>query len=169
MTIYADKYLLPSKKRYYCFLLVCVWIFGLLIGICLYKPFSFTLMCSTVSQPVSIVGLFAIIFLPLIFSYFSFLMNKPIIILIVCFIKAVAFGFSGILISQTYASASWLVRLLFLFSDCCCVLVLFVLWFRYIHNSCKYRVSDISVSFIVGYMIAITDFIVISPFLKGLF
>lgn len=168
MTIYADdqrryRYLHPVALLFLC------WIVGLVLGACLCKPSFLPLMCGAAAQPVSIVGLFLVIFLPLILTYFSFLLNKPIIIMIVCFLKAFAFSFSGILIAKTFTSAAWMIRIFLLFSDWCSVFLLFHLWIRALCCSQNKFRTNIRISFAIGAIIAIIDYCVISPFLKGLF
>lgn len=172
MAVFANKYFHFFKNHTRCVYLCFSWILGLCAGCGLYhvmKPSSFLLMRSAILQPVSIVGLFASVFLPLICSYFSILTDKPIIIWIVCFLKAVAFGFSGVLVSQCFYDASWLVRFLFLFSDSCFLVVLFSLWFRRCANVCIDGYADFAFSAVLGFCIAAADYFVISPFLMGLF
>lgn len=169
MTIYANILRGLSRSAYQCIALIFSWLSGLLIGCCLCKLYSFSLMRSALLQPVSIVGLFVCIFLPLILSYFSFAANKPIFITIVCFLKAVAFGFSCALVSQTFDAASWLIQILFLFSDSCFLLVLFVLWLRRFLIADAHGVGDILVCAVFGILIASADYFVVSPILEGLF
>lgn len=150
--------------------LFSIWIIGLFVGICLYNPGFSSLMRSVVFQPVSIVGLLVILFLPLFTVYVSFRLNKPIFGIIVCFLKAIAFGFTGCLVTQTFKSASWLMRLLFLFSDHCFVVLQFGLWFHlfdlYRCNSSKHHHGCCCA---LTMLVAFCDFFVISPFIKGLF
>ena len=148
-----------------------VWLLGLLTGsmFLLYcKPFHFSLMRSVLNQPVSIVGLFCSVSLPLIFTFISVLTGKPIIIWIVCFLKSAAFSFSGVFVSQYFGSASWLVRFLFLFGDCCVLSALFILWFRRCGNEQTYGRVDLLICGIFSALIAAVDYFVISPFVMGL-
>ena len=169
MIIYANDRYVSSSRKFYCVIFVFIWIFGILFGSCLLKPSLSPLMCSVFSQPVSIVGLFAIFFLPLILCYFSILLNKPLIILTVCFFKAVAFGFSGILIYQTFSSAAWVAFILFLFPDYCSVLSLIILGLRYFLDAFQGRSVDFISCCFAGLLISIADLFVISPFWEGLF
>lgn len=169
MTIYSNKHRVCGLRTFCCIFLGVTWIFGLIFGICLNRPSFSSLMYSIVTQPVSIVGLFTIFYFPLILSYFSFLLDKPIIILIVCFLKAVSFGFSGALIFHTFFSAAWVVSFLFLFTDFCCALTMLFLWFRYVFNDFQYCSADFGISCLAGLLIVFTDYFMISPFLRGLF
>ena len=143
-----------------------VWIIGLFLGVCLYGPIYSTLMYSVVHQPVSIIGLIMIWFLPLFAVYASYSLNKPFLSFIVCFLKAVAFGFSGCLITENFGSASWLVRFLLLFSDHCCVIILFVFW---AHIFCSNVRKHTYIFYIFAALIAVCDYFIISPFAIGLF
>lgn len=168
--MYRGAFLSNIKRNnfYFC-ILIPIWIAGLLVGIISYDPYVSSLMSGVILQPVSVVGLLGIIFLPLFVVYVSFVLNEPIVSLIVCFLKAVAFGFSGNLIAQNYGSASWLVRVLLQFSDHCCFLLLFVLWHR---NFCTFtgsRSKSHMIIFLLVVPIAVLDYFVISPFLRGLF
>ncbi len=156
-----------------CRIVLCLfWIFGLLSGcgfLHFYKPFLFSQMRSAYFGPVSIVGLFCSVFLPLIFTYLSVITEKPVIIWIVCFLKAAAYSFSCTLVSQLFGDASWLFRLLFLFSDSFFLLALFILWFR--RCGCE-RFSgryDFLLCTALGFVIAAVDYFVISPFILGVF
>ena len=79
LTIHANKLVCfhPAKDA---LSLIFTWVSGLLLGYLFCKPCFVSLMRSALLQPVSIVGLFICIFLPLILSYFSILLKKPIII-----------------------------------------------------------------------------------------
>lgn len=169
MTFFANCCVLSSKEVRRSITLICCWVAGLIVGYCYCEPYFLPLMHSAVLQPVSIVGLLACIFLPLICSYFSFLTDKPVIIMIVCFIKAVAFGFSGSLISQCFYTASWMIRFLFLFSDCCVMLLLWILWLRRFSNSHITGMKDISVCAVLCAGIAAADYFLISPIMLRLF
>ena len=125
-------------------------------------------MRSVLCQPVSIVGLFCSIFLPLIFTYLSVITEKPVIIWIVCFLKSAAYSFSCVFLSQHFGSASWLVRVLFLFSDSCSLLALFILWFGIC--GCEHAGRRYSFLFCGTFciLIAAIDYFFISPFVMGL-
>lgn len=169
MTFFANSRHLSSKYSCRCIALICCWAVGLIVGYCYCKPCFLPLMHSAVLQQVSIVGLFVCIFLPLICSYFSFLTDKPVIIMIVCFLKAAAFGFCGALVSQSFYTASWMIRLLFMFSDCCVMILLFVLWFRRFSGAHIRGMMDIAVCTVIGAGIAVVDYFLISPMVLRLF
>lgn len=152
--------------------LILFWLCGLLTGsiICLFlEPSVSLLMRSAVFQPVSIVGLFVSVFLPLICSYLSFLTNNRIAVLLVCFLKAAAYAFSGVMMSLCFGSASWLFRFLFLFSDNCFLVILCFLWFQCGDRLSPLSSKDFLVCTVFGLLFVSVDYFVISPFLMGLF
>lgn len=152
--------------------LCLAWVTGLLYGcaIALTNNSVFLIwMRSAVSQSVSIVGLLVSVFLPLLLTYISVVIEKPFIILIVCFLKAAAFAFCGTLIHQCYGTASWLVGYLHLFSDSCFLFFLFALWYWHFGSSRMIGSFDLSLCGIIGFVLAALEYLLISPFLLGLF
>ena len=158
-----------NKRRLLVVSLLFTWMCGILLGYLFYEPSLFPMMRSVIVIPVSIVGLVSCMFLPLLCSCFSILLDKPIIILIVCFIKAVSFGFSCAMLTQMFSSAAWMIRLLFLFSDSCFCVILLILWFRRFTKPCIHGLNDFLVCFLLAIGIAVADGYMISPFLQGLF
>ena len=149
-------------------LLVFLWILGLALGYLLSKPCYIPLMRSALLQPVSIVGFIVCIFLPLILTSLSICLEKPILILIVCFIKSAAYGFSCGLISLIFCSASWLVRFLFLFSDSCFLLVLLSIWIKAFSDTKKIRFRSLQYAAVIAVLIGIADYCVVSPLIERL-
>lgn len=143
------------------------WIFGILIGFFFaftnQEPFL-SLMRSVVSQPVSIVGLLVSIFLPLILSAFTF---SPVMLLLICFLKAISFGFTFALASLYFYNAAWLFRTLFLFSDLICSVVLLGLCIRSF-DAKKHFFLDCYIGIMICIMAVGIDYLMISPFLQGL-
>lgn len=168
MTFFANSRA-SVLQNYRVIALICSWLFGFLFGYIMLEPFFFPLMRSSAMQSVSIVGLLVSIFLPFFFSYFAVISHKPIIILIVCFLKAVAFGFSGALISQMFYSASWLVRFLLMFSDFCFMPVLFTLWIRRFSTPNICGMTDFVVTALLGVGITAVDYFCICPIVIRLF
>lgn len=156
---------------YYGFLLSC-WMSGLLLG-CVFGIRNVTLFSSmmraALGERMSIVSMFLNFFFPLIITYLSVVIEKPIYILIVCFFKAAAYGFTGVLISYVFHNASWLIRLLFQFSDSCLLCVLMILWFYKPYNPQLKGNFDVKLCAVLGVLIAILDYCVISPYLQRLF
>lgn len=159
------------KRKYYYFAAFLLWFVGLIIGFSLcfmYKPYYSLPMRSVLFQPVSIIGLFCVVFIPLLFAYFSFTF-KPILVLIVCFFKAIAFGFSYVWVSLTFESASWLIRILFLFSDYCSLLILLILLIRYADYLHYLTKRDFLFAAAFDLMLVIGDYFFLSPFRSSIF
>ncbi len=168
----ADHAFYRLCNRHSFFLILCLilcWCCGMFFGCSLYEPLSLSLMRSAVSTPVSIVGVFVCIFLPLLCTYFSFITEKPIIILIVCFFKAAAYGYSAKLINVCYATAGWLVRLLFLFSDSCLLVLLLFLWIYHFVGNSRRSIRGLYLCGLLSAIVVMFDVYVIHPFLEGLF
>lgn len=160
-----------TTRSFNCLALLLIWLSGLLVGCVFYfvnEALFLSMMRGALIAPVSFVGLFLIVFLPLILTYFSVLTEKPIIILIVCFFKSAAFTFCGLLISRLFFHASWLIRFLFLFTDSCFLSALLILWF--VRFSCpRFRGDwDVKLCAVFGVLVALVDYCRISPFLMSL-
>ena len=166
--LYSNLILHFKQRSYLITLLIISWCLGILLGYFFYEPSFFSMVRCAVMQPVSIVGLFSCLFFPLLISFLSVIMNKPIIILIVCFLKAASYGFSITILSSLFATATWLIRFLFLFSDSCFCVVLLVLWLHRFHYSKIHNYCDFFACLMIGIGIAAADIFVISPFLQGL-
>lgn len=172
MVLHAAKLIEYFKKNHFLITFSLFWIAGILLGFGLFficRPFLFLQMRSAILQPVSIVGLCSSIFLPLFCTVVSILLNRPILALAVCFIKAASFSFSISWISAIYGAASWLVYMLFMFSDICFLLILFIYWFRFPYSfNAKFKRFFCS-AVLFGSLIALGDYFIISPFLVRLF
>ena len=167
LTINADNRFFSNPFLRVCFL-AFTWVLGLAIGYSISEPYYFPMMRSAFFQPVSIVGLFVCIFLPLSLSYVFAFLEKPIFILIVCFIKSVAYGFSCGLISLYFKEASWLFCFLFLFSDSCFLLILLTFWLKTLPDGKRICIRTARFCSIVGILVAAADYCVVSPFLERL-
>ena len=168
MTFHANIIPGLSKSACKCFSLILCWVSGLFSGYCFGKLYSVSLTRSTLYTPVSVVGLFVCVFLPLFLTYLSIVTDKPIIILIVCFMKAAAYGFSGMLIFRIFGIASWIIRILFLFSDSCYCIVLLCLWFRCLRHKNTIPMCEIALCAFIGILVATADLFIISPILEGI-
>jgi len=166
---YADILKDSYSRAFSVLTLLFTWISGILFGYFFYEPSFSSLMRSAVSEPVSIVGLFSCVILPLLCSCFFLVMKQPVLILIVCFVKAVSFGFSCGMLAQLFTSAAWLVRFLFLFSDSCFSIILLFLWLRRISDPHIHGLRDFFYCALIGIGIAFIDGFIISPYLQGLF
>ena len=149
--------------------LTSFWIVGLFIGVCLAyfdTTFSFSLMLSAVQQPMSIVGLFACVFLPFLIFYSVCISGRYPVIWVIILLKAIGFSFSCVLIIKYFDSAAWMIAFLFQFSDVFSLILLFHAVVSDFVRSCKFRKY---IYFVLLFMVAITDYCVIAPLLQQLF
>lgn len=122
------------------------------------------LMRTAVSTRVSIVGLFAVSYLPFLFSAFAVYIRKPKLLLIGLVIKAFMFVFCGLSCIAAFPAGGWLVRILLQFSDYLLFPVL--CWFavRQIIGHGDFR-KDFSLCTVLFVIAGSLDYCVVSPFL----
>lgn len=145
-----------------------VWCAGLLLGIAVAvgsDDSAFSLMRLAARCRVSIVSILITAILPFLFSAYAVSVSKPGFLLLVCFLKAYSFGLCGYLVSAAFGSAGWLVQPLLQFTDVCTLP--FLVWF-FLRGSSRQENTfrrDLWVCLIAAATAAITDWLIISPFL----
>lgn len=160
-----------NMRRDHVLLLAFSWILGFVFGM-LYAHAAgdivSALMRTAVCSRVSIVGLLASVFFPLIISAIAAYFSVPAVFISVAFLRAFSYGFCLWGVSAAYGSAGWLIRLLLLFSDSCTAVSL--LWFCVRHlsgdrNSLK---KDFVVCTVMASFVCCVDYFFVSPFLAAL-
>ena len=108
-------------------------------------------------------------FLPFLFSALAVYLRIPKLLVLICAIKAALFGFCGCSICLSYHQSSWLVLVLFLFTDLCTVPVLYLYWLRSLcaKNSASWSTYLCFGSFFLA--ICAIDWYFILPFTEYLF
>lgn len=150
--------------------LCTVWLIGLLLGtlfsVNLDDTFS-SLMRPSISEGLSIFRQLAMVCLPFLFAAYAVSINKPGLLLLLCFVKAFCFAFCGMLIYYAFGSAGWLVRYLLQFTDVLSVPILFWYCLRHIdrQNNAK---RDLMICALLAASIACIDYFAVSPFLAEL-
>lgn len=147
------------------FTLCCGFLFGSLFA-ALSGSFSFSMMRTAMISRVSIVSLFAVMLLPLLFTAYAVWSGRLWLVIPVAFCKAVSFGFLGASVMCVQGNSGWLLRLLFLFSDSLTFPILCWFWVRALDRRGIYRDMSVVCSLILG--IVILDCQFISPFLVNL-
>ena len=152
-------------------LLAVVWGAGLFLGSLLADSagHSFLLLTrSTVSTPVSVVGLCTVSFLPFLLAAVAVFFRRPNYLYAVCFCKALFFGCSGCCVMAVFGSAGWLVRFLYQFSDLFLVPVL--CWFALRHISVvrPLRKREVVILLVLAIAVCGVDYCLVSPFLAKL-
>ena len=159
-----------QRKHDHFFLAFC-WCLGLLCGIFLFRrlePSGFPLMRSAIAGSVSIVGLICVGFLPFLFTAFAVYISEPWLLFLVCFAKACLFSFVSAGIYESIGSSGWLIRLLMMFSDSICVLLLYFSWLRLLSGHRVYCFADMFVCFSATVLVCSVDYCIIAPFLARL-
>ena len=163
---------LPNWWRCTCRLFLALsWCAGLFLGILAASAASETLvplMRGTVTAPVSIFGLLAVIFLPFLFSAYAVYFAEPWLLLIVSIFKAFSFAFCSFGLCLAFGQCSWLVRFLYLFSDVFSIPVLYCFWLRNISGRTRSSRRECIVFGIITLVIGCIDYWLISPFLTSL-
>ena len=122
------------------------------------------LMRAAVSDRVSIVGLFAVSYLPFLISAFAVFIRKPRLLYAVMFIKMLLIAFCGLSCLAAYPSAGWLVRILLQFSDLLLVPVLCWFSLRHVCGAGNLK-RDFSFCTALFVFVCSLDYCVVSPFL----
>ena len=151
-------------------ILAFLWTASYIVGtVCSYNDiYIVSMMRRAISCPVSIVGLCAVLFLPLLISVLALLFKKRTVIYIYTAIKAYFSGAAIYAVCAAFRYAGWLIRLLLLFSDTVsCVLILFLL-IRHIDDIKSSFRRDVLLSFIAVVICGCIDYLLVTPFLMSL-
>ena len=148
--------------------ILCIfWLAGLAGGAFIATGLDEThllLMRPTSSYGLSIIRQLATVFLPFLFAAYAVSIDKPKLLLVLCFIKAFAFSFCGFLIFRIYNTAGWLVRILMLFTDIFTVPVFYWYCLRHIDGQTLYSKKDLIICILLATFLACFDYLIISPF-----
>ena len=117
---------------------------------------------------VSIVGLAAVLILPVMISIIGLIYQKSAVIYILSAIKAFASGYLLYGVIICYGYAGWLIRTLLLFSDS--AMTIFLLWilFRHIDGRKATLWVDATVCIFAATAIGMIDYLLVAPFLLSL-
>ena len=91
-------------------------------------------------------------------------LSMPVMLFVLCFLKAFLFSFVSMGVLAYAGSGGWLLRYLFLFSDCVTLPVLFGYWFGFVSAPIKSRlVLTTCVVLLALAVVTILDYHVIAP------
>ena len=107
---------------------------------------------------------FLVFLLPFAVSAIAVRFSVKILFFSACFLKAFFYGFSLYFIAASYGSAAWLHRVFLLFSDSFIVVTMLLFWLRQISNNFRTFKLDFLFSIFVVLIVAIIDYLLISPF-----
>ena len=153
-----------SRKGMLLILAVC-WINGIVFGIFCYSSSSAevtSLMHRALSCPVSIVGLLNATLIPFLLSALFTALSMPVILFGLCFWKAFLFSFVSMGVLACAGSGGWLLRYLFLFSDCAALPVLLWYWFASVSGKSS-QFAPFCILFLVLVLVTILDYRFIAP------
>ena len=122
------------------------------------------LTCMAGNGTLTLLGLIAVLLIPLTLSLIVFCLRIPLLILPIVFLKSVAFAFSCCCVMLAYGDGGWLVRFFLLFSDSAMFVVLCWYWLSHLDGSnCRLKQNTI-ICFGLAAVIGIVDYIYVSPF-----
>lgn len=119
------------------------------------------------SGKVSIVGLFVVLFLPLLISIASVYYRKTIVIYILSMLKGFSAGYCIWGIASVYGSAGWLIDALYFFSDSFITVILLCFWFRLIYAGTNLK-RDCTLALLSTSFVGIIDYFLVAPFTVSL-
>ncbi len=160
--------MLINQNWIYIILFCFLWSAGLLFGryITHEANVSFpALIRSVCCTQTSLIGLLAVILIPLLISvvvcrYVGVMWIFPVI-----FLKAMGFGFCSYAICLSFGDAGWLVRCLLMFTDCISVPLLLWFWIRRLFMKNNAILQDMILVLALLVVTACVDYMFVSPFL----
>lgn len=117
---------------------------------------------------VSIVGLIAVSFLPLLITIVCAYYRKPIVIYSILVCKGFLSGYCIGGLASAYSSAGWLIDILLLFSDSCITVILFWFWYRHLIRNEHSLKRDGAIAIVSALVICLIDYFIVTPFLASL-
>lgn len=153
------------------FLLALCWISGLLCGFFLFLQAGapvVSLMRRILLDSVSIVSLFSIRFIPFLFTAYAVFISEVRLVFPICFTRAMIYAYVSLGIYSAFDSAGWLIRILVLFGDSLCMVVLYTYWLRLLSGQKTKCFAETMGVFLGFLLVCIADFYVISPYLASL-
>ena len=150
-------------------ILASCWIMGLIFGVVVARSASVEL-CSlaTTTKNASLFSALIVVTFPIIVSILIIYMGLSWLIPVVAFFKAFCFAYVSQVLVSDFGSASWLMQLLWMFSDCASVPFLWLFWCQSLKSTKFSLISSSSVTIIAVFVITILDYRFISPILSSL-
>lgn len=143
------------------------WLLGLLSGYFIATKVSISvlfMMRTSLTERVSIVSVFFATFFPFLLILAVMRYGSALLCLPIVFVKACSFGYCLYTISIAFGSAGWLMRLLYLFSDACCVVVLLLFVFKHPQKRAERYGRELWVCTGVLSAMACIEYFLLSPF-----
>ena len=162
--------LLKFCQRTCIYILACLWILGLLLGIytAVQSGDSFSLMMRGRDLTVSIFGLLLTVVLPFLLSAIAVYLSHPFLLLGIVFGKAFLFGYCCCGLLTVYGDAFWLIQPLLMFSDLLSLPFLMRFWLRSFRQPEQLRIRSCLLLLVIPVAIAVVDICIVSPFVTVL-
>lgn len=169
-----DKSLREFSYRKVCridiLFLAVSWILALIFGLFFIShtnPFFSSLMCRIVYEPVSVVGLVCVLFVPLSISAVAVCCRNAVLIFLICDIRGFVLGCCLYSILHIFNSGGLFIAGLLMFSTVLFQIVLLWLWLRSLTGTICLK-KDLIVCSAIAVLIGSLDYFCISPFLQVL-
>ena len=145
------------------------WTTGLAVGLCALTADAFgPAFYQAAHLSPSLFGIISVLLFPIVLTLLAIFAGQRWLIFPLAFFKALAFAYVGWSVVVTFGTAGWLIRLLFMFSDCVAVPLLLWFWNKVLASDFD-AILPATVSAVLTVLgIAIVDYGVISPFLLNL-
>ena len=171
MAWFLHRNIPQNFRKIYIFFLAFVWLCGLLCGVGFSNlagdPYL-SMMRIAPSGSVSIVSLLSVSLLPFLFSAFAVYIHSFGLLAGLCFIKGCLFAFVSMGLFLAYDSAGWLLRLLMMFSDLCCLVPLWWCWLHILRHAGHGSFRPVLICGAVAVSIVGLDYLYVLPLLARL-
>ena len=160
-----------SLRKWGNLVLALSFISGIFFGVFSFRIAGYSLhslMNRAVRCPVSIVSLLIPFGVPFLFSALAVYLCIPGVLPAICFGKVFMLSFVSCAVLDTFQGSGWLIHSLFLFSDLCYLILLYLYWMRHISGCGKFSKVEVLCFLSVAIMFSWIDFYVIYPFFRGL-
>ena len=151
-------------------LLALSWALGLGFGALAFRYGQdrlVSLMPSAVFGRSSIVGLASSLLLPFLFSAFAVYFSTPLLLSVICFVKAFAYAYVSCFITLAFPASGWLIRLLLLFGDQLGIPVLYLYWLRHISGCRGFRAGVTGLFLTLLVLVIAMEYYWISPLFRA--
>ena len=145
-----------------------LFLLGLVLGILFFHngECDFVPLMRRISvDSVSIVGAAVAAFLPFLLSAFVIYIQKPSLVLIICFLKGIVYGFCSYGICVSFESCGWLLRCILLFSDICMLPALLWFWLNNLQGTTRLFRQNCNFMVLYGSFVCFIDYYFISAYL----
>ena len=150
-------------------ILASCWMMGLTFGVVVARSVSVEFYSHAATAPnASLFSELIVVMFPIIVSILIMYTGLSWLIPVIAFLKAFCFAYVSQVLVRGFGSASWLMQLLWMFSDCASAPFLWWFWCRSLKSTKFTLTSSSSAMLIAALVIIILDYRFISPILSSL-